>query len=77
YFMIHHLPQSSASKDYQLWAIVNGKPVSVGLVRDDIRGRFSEMTNVPVNASGFIVTLENAGGNMTPTESELYLKGTI
>ena len=75
--MIHHLPQSSAAKDYQLWAIVNDKPVSVGLIRDDIRGRFSEMTNVPANATGFIVTLENAGGNATPAESEIYLRGSI
>ena len=77
YIMIHHLPKSSSAKDYQLWAMVDGKPVSVGIVQDEIRGRFIEMNNVPAGANSFIVTLENAGGNTTPTESETYLKGVI
>jgi anti-sigma-K factor RskA len=77
YIMIHHLPQSSSSKDYQLWAMVDGKPVSVGIVQDEIRGRFIEMSNVPPGATSFTVTLENAGGNTTPTESQTYLKGVI
>lgn len=77
YIMIHHLIRSSAEKNYQLWAIVDGKPVSVGLIQDEIRGKFIEMENVPSTANEFIVTLENAGGSSTPTESEIYLKGRI
>ena len=77
YIMIHHLPQSSGSKDYQLWAMVDGKPINVGIVKDDIRGRFIEMNNVPTGATAFSVTLEKAGGNLTPTVEETYLKGTI
>jgi anti-sigma-K factor RskA len=77
YIMIHHLPQSSSSKDYQLWAMVNDKPVSVGIIKDEIRGRFIEMPNVPGGANAFIVTLENAGGNTTPTKEETYLSGRI
>lgn len=77
YIMIHHLPLSSASKDYQLWAMVNGKPVSVGIIKDEIRGRFIEMPNVPATAIAFIVTLENAGGTAVPTMEETYLSGKI
>ena len=77
YIMIHHLPKSSGEKDYQLWANVNGKPVSVGIINDAIRGRFIEMNNMPAGASSFIVTLEKAGGTTVPTENEIYLKGTI
>ena len=77
YMMIHHLPQSSSAKDYQLWAMVDGKPVSIGIVQDEIRGRFIEMSNVPAGATSFTVTLENAGGNTSPTESETYLRGVI
>jgi anti-sigma-K factor RskA len=77
YMMIHHLPQSSSSRDYQLWATVNGKPVSIGIVQDDIRGRFIELANVPPDASSFIVTLEKAGGTSTPTITETYLSGKI
>jgi anti-sigma-K factor RskA len=77
YIMIHHLPQSSDTKDYQLWATVDGKQVNVGIVQDNIRGRFIEMNNVPAGATSFIVTLEKAGGNSSPTNEETYLKGSI
>ena len=77
YVMIHHLVESSAAKDYQLWAMVDGKPVSVGIINDEIRGRFIELQNVPFSANEFIVTLEQAGGSTTPTESQTYLAGKI
>ncbi|MEK7227052.1 MAG: anti-sigma factor [Bacteroidota bacterium] len=77
YIIIHHLPKSSSSKDYQLWAEVDGKPVSVGIINDEIRGRFIEVPNVPSGAIAFTVTLERAGGNNTPTVDETYLKGGI
>lgn len=77
YIMIHHLIRSSDSKDYQLWAIVDGQPVSVGVIDDSIRGRFIAVENVPANATSFSVTLEKAGGNNTPTTEEEYLRGSI
>ena len=77
YIMIHHLPKSSAAKDYQLWAMVDGKSINVGIVKDEIRGQFIEMDNVPSGATAFSVTLEQAGGNSIPTIEETYLKGAI
>jgi anti-sigma-K factor RskA len=77
FIMIHHLPMSSTAKDYQLWAMVDGKPVSIGIINDAIRGRFIEMEKVPAGATAFTVTLEKAGGNTTPTMAEEYLRGNI
>lgn len=77
YIMIHHLPRSSSAKDYQLWAEVDGKPVSIGIINDEIRGRFIEMTNVPAGSIAFSVTLEKAGGTTQPTVEETYLSGRI
>lgn len=77
YVMIHHLPLSSTGRDYQLWALVNGEPVSVGIIDDSIRGRFIEVENVPANATGFIVTLEKAGGTDRPTDVNTYLRGVL
>jgi anti-sigma-K factor RskA len=77
YIMIHHLPRSSDKKDFQLWAMVNDKPVSVGIINDAIRDRFIEMPNMPAGANAFTVTLENAGGAATPTIEETYLQGKI
>lgn len=77
YIMIHHLPQSSSQNDYQLWAMVNDKPINIGIIKDEIRGRFIEMPNVPAGATAFIVTLEKAGGVSIPTIEETYLSGKI
>lgn len=77
YIMIHHLPKSSDTEDYQLWAMVGGKPISIGIVNDAIRDRFIEMPNVPEGAVAFTVTLEKAGGTTTPTMDEAYLQGKI
>jgi anti-sigma-K factor RskA len=77
YIMIHHLVPSGPQNNYQLWAMVNQKPVSVGIVNDKIRDRFIEVSNVPKDATGFSVTLEKMGGNTTPTEDETYLVGRI
>lgn len=77
YIMIHHLPETGKQEDYQLWAWVDGKPVSVGIVNDGIRDRFIELKGMPAGATEFSVTLEPANGSSSPTEAETYLKGRI
>lgn len=77
YIMIHHLPLSSGNENYQLWAMVDGKPVSIGIINDKIRDRFIEVQNVPQDAIAFTVTLEKTGGASTPTVEETYLSGKI
>lgn len=76
YIMIHHLPLTDDTRDYQLWANVNGKTISVGLINDAIRDRFIEIDNMPEGATAFSVTLENAGGGATPSD-DMYLSGKI
>jgi anti-sigma-K factor RskA len=76
YIMVHHLMPSGDSRDYQLWATVNGKPVSVGMVDDKVRDRFIEVVGVPEGVSQFLVTLENAGGSTTPND-DTFLIGKI
>jgi hypothetical protein len=77
YIMIHHLPKSNSKQGYQLWANVNGKQISIGIINDAIRDRFIELNGVPDNAASFIVTLENSKGAIQPTIDETYLKGII
>lgn len=77
YVMIHHLPKSNDATDYQLWAEVDGKPVSVGIIDDSIRGKFIEVQNVPAGAIAFKVTLGKTGGEASPENGDLYLAGRI
>ncbi len=75
YVMIHHLVPSGENNEYQLWANVNGKQVSVGIINDNIRDRFVEVTGMPEDAKEFTVTLEKNGGATVP-DADVWLKGT-
>ncbi len=76
YVMIHHLVPSGENYDYQLWANVNGKQVSVGMINDKIRDRFVEVTGVPEDSKEFTVTMEKNGGATVP-DADVVLKGTV
>ncbi len=77
YVMIHHLVPAPEGKNYQLWASVDGKEVSAGLLNDKIRDRFIEVSEIPGGANGFRLTLEDKGGSNAPTIEETYLMGKI
>jgi anti-sigma-K factor RskA len=76
YVMIHHLVPSGDNNEYQLWANVNGKQVSVGMINDKIRDRFVEVTGVPEATKEFIVTMEKNGGAAVP-DADVILKGIV
>jgi anti-sigma-K factor RskA len=69
-----HLPQAPEGKQYQLWALVDGKPVDAGLLADC--GGICHLKNIP-RAQAFAITLENAGGSPVPTLSQLFVMGNV
>jgi Anti-sigma-K factor rskA len=77
YFITHHLFNPGPNNDYQLWAMVNGKPISAGIVtlNDDKSPILIE--NIPAGATGFYLTLEKKGGATKPTMEQMYLNGQI
>jgi anti-sigma-K factor RskA len=74
YILPNKLPQPSTGKQYQLWAIVDGKPVDAGIISDC--AGLCKMKNIPT-ASMFAITLEQMGGSETPTLSEMYVAGKV
>lgn len=68
------LPQAAADKQYQLWAIVDGKPVDLGVINKD--STFSTMKQVQ-NAQAFAITLEPLGGRPAPTMDKMYVLGNV
>ncbi|MEO8147574.1 MAG: anti-sigma factor [Bacteroidia bacterium] len=72
---IQSLPQPPADKQYQLWAIVDGAPVDIG-VFDILNDKLTiqKMKEVQ-NPQAFAVTLEKKGGSPTPTMEEMYVMG--
>jgi anti-sigma-K factor RskA len=75
YIMPNKLPLPAAGKQYQLWALVNGKPVDAGML-DPSCNSICKMKNVPY-AQAFAITLENAGGSATPTMTQLFVMGKV
>lgn len=61
-----NLPEAPSGMQYQLWAIVDGKPVDAGMITTD-KGTFriQKMKSFG-KADAFAITLETAGGNPTP-----------
>ncbi|MSQ78124.1 MAG: anti-sigma factor [Flavobacteriaceae bacterium] len=75
------MPAAPSGKQYQLWAIVDGKPVNVSMIdfaKVDKKHNSYSMNNIKIeNASAFAVTLENEGGAEVPTMEALYMMGGI
>ena len=73
YLVPTHLPSPTPGKQYQLWAIVDGKPVSAGLMEDC--PAMCKMSSIE-KAEAFAITLEKKGGSIQPTLDQMYVMGT-
>ena len=73
-FAAEDLPTLPAGRDYQLWAIVAGKPISHGVFGLEANGRAQLLANAPPGpADAFAVTIEPAGGVPAPTSAPVLL----
>ena len=71
------LPTAPSDRSYQLWAIVDGSPVDMGVIEIDPDS--TELIEIPFieNPQAFAVTLETAGGNPTPNLDALVVYGNV
>jgi hypothetical protein len=74
YISLLHLPQAPAGKQYQLWALLDGKPIDAGVLGNCVS--ICRQKNIS-NAQAFAITLEKEGGSQSPTLSQLYVMGKI
>jgi Anti-sigma-K factor rskA len=74
YINAYSLPTPAADKQYQLWCLVGGKPVDLGVF--DVKTAMLKMKNTP-QADAFAITLEKRGGSPTPNLQELYVMGKV
>ncbi len=75
YLVANVLPEVKTGKQYQLWALVKGKPVNAGMIDPACEG-VCKMITTP-QAEAFAITLENEGGSSTPTMKELCVMGKV
>jgi len=81
YLMINNLPQPPSDKQYQLWALLGGQPIDMGMIEmDDVSVKkkklLLQMKNAQ-NAEAFAITLEKKGGSVSPTMEEMYVMGKL
>lgn len=71
------MPENDEQHQYQLWALVDGKPVDLGVFdkKSDSTGMI-KMKPIK-NAQAFAVTLEPRGGNASPTMDQMIVMGSI
>ena len=67
----------AADKQYQLWAMVNGKPVDAGLLDEHFHDNGLQALKPMSNAAAFAITLEPKGGSSVPTMTQLQVIGSI
>ncbi len=74
---IKKLPMPDAGRQYQLWAIVDGKPVDAGMITmtegDSSLHKMKDFNT----AQAFAITLEKEGGSASPTLAEMYVMGAV
>lgn len=72
-----NLPEAPEGKQYQLWAIVDGKPVDAGLIITKKGNKYSyQKMKTFGKAEAFAVTLETMGGNPTP-KGDMFVMGKM
>ncbi len=70
------LPIPPAGHQFQLWAIVEGKPIDLGLLSKANTTSLQQMKSID-HPTTFAVTLEQEGGSPSPTLDQMYVAGNV
>jgi anti-sigma-K factor RskA len=72
------LPKTDQAHEYQLWAMVDGKPVSLGVfsAHENATDAVRQMETIE-KAQAFAVTIEPMGGSTNPTMEKMVVMGAI
>ena len=79
YLIVNNLPAPPSDKQYQLWALLDGQPIDIGMIENEFfvsqKKLLLKMKNAS-NAQAFAITLEKKGGNPTP-QGKIYVMGNL
>lgn len=76
YLNIKEMRELSGENQYQLWAIIDGKPVDAGVFDSDFSGLL-KMKEIAKGATTFAVTIEQRGGSASPTLETMQVAGNV
>jgi len=75
--IVENLPKVPEGKQYQLWSIIDGKPVDMGVLDNEFTNRVYAIQPPNGTVAAFAITLEKQGGSPTPTLEEMYVIGNV
>ena len=79
YLLINNLPIPASDKQYQIWALLDGKPIDLGMIQNEYfihqKSLLIKAQNVE-KAQAFAITLEKKGGNPTP-QGQMIVLGNL
>jgi anti-sigma-K factor RskA len=76
YLDLGNLSMPGSQEDYQLWAIVGGQPVDMGVINFNDPASLQKM-NAIQGAVAFAITLEPKGGKPAPTLENMVVLGKV
>jgi len=76
YLSVNSLPTPPAGKQYQLWAIVGDTPIDAGVFDIQNSSELQRMKSFD-DAAAFAVTLEPAGGSVSPTMEQMIVVAAL
>jgi len=72
-----NMPKPPEGKQYQLWAIQDGKPIDLGMIDMNATKKGVAHMKSVAKAQAFAITLEKVGGSASPTLEQMYVFGNI
>jgi anti-sigma-K factor RskA len=80
YLLVNNLPKPASDKQYQIWALLDGKPIDLGLIDNeffvDQKRLLVKAKNVQ-RAQAFAITLEKKGGSGATPQGIMYVLGNL
>ena len=77
YINTSELPPLAQEKQYQLWAIVDGKPVDLGVLPSDSKQTALIKVKDVSAPQAFAITIEPKGGSVNPTMDQMIVLGKL
>jgi anti-sigma-K factor RskA len=72
---VNNLPDAPTDKQYQLWALVDGKPVDAGVMELGVASL--QQLKLVSKAQAFAITLEKRGGATSPSLETMVVYGAV
>lgn len=76
YLSVQNMKHLAQENQYQLWAIIDGKPVDAGVFDAQVDGLL-KMKDIGTGAITFAVTIEPRGGRPSPTLETMQVAGNV